>query len=212
MEFNKVVRGAKRETNDETSVFNILDAGFLCHVAFQHQGQTMMIPTAYGRDNDTLYLHGSTKNFMLNQILDGQTICVSVTHLDGIVLAKSLFHTSVNYRSVVLFGKASLVEDEKERMEGMKVITENIVKGRWDEVPVGSEQQLKATMVVRFTIERASAKVRNEGPMGDDEIREEVWSGHIPLAMKAQLPILDSKFGVELEMSKSVKKYFEKNK
>ncbi len=208
MEFNKVVRGAKRETNDETSVFNILDAGFLCHVAFQHQGQTMMVPTAYGRDKDTLYLHGSTKNFMLNQILDGQTICVSVTHLDGIVLAKSLFHTSVNYRSVVLFGKASLVEDENERMEGMKVITENIVKGRWDEVPVGSEQQLKATMVIRFTIEKASAKVRNEGPMGDDEIKEEVWSGHIPLAMKAQLPIMDSKFGVELEMSKSVKNYW----
>jgi uncharacterized protein len=212
MEFNKVVRGAKRETNDEASVFNILDAGFLCHVAFQHQGQTMMIPTAYGRDGDDLYLHGSTKNFMLNQILDGQICCISVTHLDGIVLAKSLFHTSVNYRSVVLFGKAVLVENETERLQGLKIITENIVKGRWDEVPVGTEQQLKATMVIRFTIERASAKIRNEGPMGDDEIKEEVWSGHIPLAMKAQLPILDSKFGVELEMSKSVRNYFEKNK
>lgn len=212
MEFNKVIRGAKREMNDEASVKSILDAGFLCHVAFQHQGQTMMIPTAYGRKDDDIYLHGSTKNFMLNQILDGQTICISVTHLDGIVLAKSLFHTSVNYRSVVLFGKATLVEDENERIEGMKVITENIIKGRWDEVALGTESQLKATMVIKFNIEKASAKIRNEGPVGDDEIKEEVWSGHIPLAMKAQLPIQDRKFGVELDMSNSVKNYFEKNK
>lgn len=212
MEFNKVIRGAKREMNDEVSVKSILDAGFLCHVAFQHQGQTMMIPTAYGRKEEDVYLHGSTKNFMLNQILDGQTICISVTHLDGIVLAKSLFHTSVNYRSVVLFGKAVLVEDEYERIEGMKVITENIIRGRWDEVALGTESQLKATMVVKFSIDKASAKIRNEGPVGDDEIEEKVWSGHIPLAMKAQLPIQDSKFGIELEMSGSVKKYFNKNK
>lgn len=212
MEFNKVVRGAKREMNDEKSVYEILDAGFLCHVAFQHQGQTIMIPIAYGRVNDDLYLHGSTKNFMLNQILDGQIACISVTHLDGIVLAKSLFHTSVNYRSVVLFGKAILVDDESERINGMKIITENIVKGRWDEVQIGNESQLKATMVIKFTIEKASAKTRNEGPMGDDEIKDEVWSGHIPIAMKALQPIQDNKFGVELELSNSVKNYFEKNK
>lgn len=212
MEFNKVVRGEKRAMNDVASVHAILDAGFLCHVAFQHQGQTMMIPTAYGREDDCLYLHGSTKNFMLNQILDGQTICISVTHLDGIVLAKSLFHTSVNYRSVVLFGKAFLLEDENERIHGMKIITENIVAGRWDEVKLGNESQLKATMVIKFRIERASAKIRNEGPLGDDEIKEEVWSGHIPLAMKALQPIQDNKFGLALEMSDSVKMYYEKNK
>lgn len=212
MEFNKVVRGAKREKNDEESVHAILDAGFLCHVAFQHQGQTMMIPTAYGREKDALYLHGSTKNFMLNQILDGQTICISVTHLDGIVLAKSLFHTSVNYRSVVLFGKAVLVNEETERMEGMKIITENIVKGRWDEVVVGDENQLKATMVIKFTIEKASAKIRTGAPMGDEEIKDVVWSGEIPLSMKAQQPIQDTKFGADLEMSESVKNYFDRNK
>lgn len=212
MEFNKVVRGAKREMNDIENVHAILDAGFLCHVAFHHQGQTMMIPTAYGRLEDNLYLHGSTKNFMLNQILDGQTICISVTHIDGIVLAKSLFHTSVNYRSVVLFGRATLVEDEKERINDMKIITENIVKGRWDEVALGDENQLKATMVIKFTIETASAKIRNEGPAGDDEIKDIIWSGHIPLAMKALQPIQDDKFGIALEMSDSVKNYYEKNK
>ncbi len=212
MEFNKVVRGAKREMNNEESVYAILDAGFMCHVAFQHQGQAMIIPTAYGREGDNLYIHGSTKNFMLNQILDGQSICISVTHLDGIVLAKSLFHTSVNYRSTVLFGKAVLVEDEKERMDGLKSITENIVKGRWNEVEVGDENQLKATMIIKFTIDSASAKIRNEGPVGDDSIHNEVWSGHIPLALKAAQPIQDKKFGVVLEMSKSVKNYYEKHK
>jgi hypothetical protein len=148
---------------------------------------------------------------MLNQILDGQTICISVTHLDGIVLAKSLFHTSVNYRSVVLFGKATLVENENERIDGMKIITENIIKGRWDEVAIGTESQLKATMVIKFNIEKASAKIRNEGPVGDDDIHDEVWSGHIPLAMKAQLPIQDSKFGKDLELSNSVKIYLKNN-
>ncbi len=211
MEFNKVIRGAKREMNDIESVNSILDAGFLCHVAFQHQGQTMMIPTAYGRKEDVLYLHGSTKNFMLNQLLDGQTSCISVTHLDGIVLAKSLFHTSVNYRSVVLFGKAILVEDENERMEGMKIITENIVKGRWNEVPTGTEQQLKATMVIAFTIEKASAKIRDEGPAGDEDLTDEIWSGHIPLQLKALTPIQDKKFGKDLELSDSVKDYLAKN-
>ncbi len=212
MKFNKVVRGAKREMNDVENVHAILDAGFLCHVAFQHQGQTMMIPTAYGRTEDNLYLHGSTKNFMLNQILDGQTICISVTHLDGIVLAKSLFHTSVNYRSIVLFGRATLVEDENERINGMKIITENIVKGRWDEVALGDENQLKATMVIKFTIEKASAKIRNEGPAGDEDLKDVVWSGHIPLALKAMQPILDDKFGIALEMSDSVRNYYEHNK
>ena len=211
MEFNKVIRGAKREMNDIESVYSILDAGFLCHVAFLHQGQTMMIPTAYGRKDEDIYLHGSTKNFMLNQILDGQTICISVTHLDGIVLAKSLFHTSVNYRSVVLYGKATLVEDENERIEGMKIITDNIINGRWDEVAIGTESQLKATMVIKFNIEKASAKVRNEGPVGDDEILDEVWSGHIPLAMKAQLPIQDNKFGKDLALSNSLKMYLKNN-
>ncbi|MBI3233600.1 MAG: pyridoxamine 5'-phosphate oxidase family protein [Bacteroidetes bacterium] len=211
MEFNKVVRGAKREMNDVESVHTILDAGFLCHVAFQHQGKTMMIPTAYGRKEDVLYLHGSTKNFMLNQILDGQTICISVTHLDGIVLAKSLFHTSVNYRSTILFGKAVLVEDENERINGMKIITENIVKGRWDEVEIGDENQLKATMVIKFAIERASAKIRDEGPAGDEELTDEIWSGHIPLQLKPLTPIQDKKFGKDLELSASVKDYLAKN-
>lgn len=209
MKFNKIKRGANRAVYDKKVLFEILDAGFVCHVAFRHEDQTMMIPTAYGRYEDYIYLHGSGKNFMLNQIINGQTICIAVTHLDGIVLARTLFDTGVNYRSAVLFGKCQLVTDEDERMLGLKVITENVLRGRWDEVPVGSPNELKATMVVKVKIESASAKLRNEGPKGDEEKNNVVWSGHIPLVMKALEPIQDTKFGVELEMSPSVKQFWD---
>jgi uncharacterized protein len=212
MEFNKVIRGANRAVNNEPAVYEILDAGFLCHIAFQHEGQTMMIPTAYGRKGDSLFIHGSTKNFMLNQIVNGQTICICVTHLDGIVLARTLFDTSANYRSTVLFGKAVLVEDQDERIDALKIITENIIKGRWNEVPVGSENELKATMIVRFNIDKASAKIRSGGPKGDEDKLSEVWSGHIPLSLKASEPIRDSKFDCNYELTASVKDFLNKNK
>ena len=212
MEFNKITRGADKAVNDEAAVYEILDAGFLCHIAFQHEGQTLLIPTAYGRNGDALYIHGSTKNFMLNQILNGQRVCVGVTHLDGIVLARTLFDTSANYRSAVLFGTAELVSDPDERLEGLKIITENIIKGRWNEVSVGSPSQLKATMVVKLKIDKASAKIRNGGPKGDEENVQEVWSGHIPLSIKASEPVMDTKFGVALAMTKSVEEYWERNR
>lgn len=211
MKFNKVIRGPKRQMNDETSVFSILDVGFLCHVSFIHEGVPMMIPTAYGRKGNDIFLHGSTRNFMLNHLINGQVSCISVTHLDGLVLARSLFDTSVNYRSAVLFGKAVLLTDEAERLEGLKIITDNIIKGRWEEVPVGSEQELKATMVIKFTIESASAKVRDEGPKGDENMTNEIWSGVIPLAMKAGVPEADDKFGKALPVTESVNRFVERN-
>jgi uncharacterized protein len=208
MEFNKVIRGANRAVNSEEAICQILDAGFLCHISFQHDGQTMMIPTAYGREGDCLYLHGSAKNFMLNRIIDGQTICIGVTHLDGIVLARTLFDTSANYRSVVLFGKAELVEDHESRLKGLRVITDHIIKGRWDEVSLGTQNELKATMVVKFTIDKASAKIRTGGPEGDEKQPDKVWSGHIPVVTKALEPVQDMKFGVELEMTESVRRFW----
>lgn len=211
MEFNRVIRGANNAVEDIATIYQILDAGFLCHVAFSHEEQPMMIPTAYGRSGDYLYLHGSTKNFMFRQILNGQSICIGVTHLDGIVLARSLFDTSVNYRSVVMFGTVELVSDPDERIQGLKVITDNIIKGRWDEVPIGTENELKATMVVKFKIERLSAKVREGGPRGDEAVTHSAWSGHIPLVTKALVPIQDDKFGVELELSESARNYYLNN-
>lgn len=212
MEFNKITRGQNRSSNTEESVYDILDAGFLCHIAFQHQGQTMMIPTAYGRKDDTILIHGSKKNFMMNQIISGQTVCIGVTHLDGVVLARTLFDTSANYRSVVLFGKAEQINDYEERIEALRIITENIIKGRWSEVPIGEEYKVEATMVVKIKIDSASAKIRNGGPQGDENKTNVVWSGEIPLVIKANEPIQDLKFGVELEMTNSVKAFCEKHK
>jgi len=211
MEFNKITRGQNRSSNTEESVYAILDAGFLCHIAFQHQGQTMMIPTAYGRKDDALFIHGSKKNFMLNQIINGQTVCVGVTHLDGIVLARTLFDTSANYRSVVLFGKAEQIFDYDERIEALKIITENIIKGRWSEVPIGEENKVEATMVVKIKIASASAKIRSGGPQGDENKTNIVWSGEIPLMLKAAEPVQDLKFGVTLDMTKSVKTFWEEH-
>ena len=211
MQFNTITRGHKRERNTEEDAYKVLDAGFLCHVAFQHEGRTMMIPIAYGRIEDCLYLHGSNKNFMLNQVLTNESICISVTHVDGIVLAKTLFDTSMNYRSVVLFGRATLVTDEEERIQGLKTIVDNIIPGRWDEVSIGDDNLLAATMVIRFKIESASVKIRSGGPQGDENIEDKVWSGHIPLRLQALEPVLDTKFGDAPEQSPSVKNYYDEH-
>ena len=147
---------------------------------------------------------------MLNQAVSGSSICISVTHLDGIVLAKTLFDTSANYRSVVLFGKTELLTGREERLEGLRIITENIIRGRWNEVSVGSESQLKATMVVKFTIERASAKIRQGGPEGDEESTDAAWSGHIPLYLQAGKPVTDLKFGTEPQATESVNHFLKR--
>lgn len=210
MEFNKVTRGANRAIYDEQVVYDILDAGFMCHVAFVHQEMPMMIPIAFGRKDDVIYLHGSSKNFMLNAIIQAPSTCICVTHLDGLVLARTLFDTSANYRSVVLHGKAELIVDEEERRQGLKIITDHIIKGRWDEVPLGTDPQLKATMVVKMRIEKASAKVRGGGPQGDEDKTNLTWSGHVPMSMKALAPIKDTKFEVHTDPTDSVKWFLEK--
>ena len=209
MQFNKIIRGANKATTDLDEIYSIIDAGFLCHVSYVCGGESMMIPTSYGRKNDEIYIHGSTKNAMMRQILDGQTMCIAITHLDGIVLARTLFDTGVNYRSLVIYGTAQLVNDD-EKIEGLHIITENVIKGRWEEVPIGDENELKATMVIKIKIERLSAKVRTGGPLGDESKTNEVWSGQIPLATKALEPIQDMKFGVKLPVSKSVMDYWTK--
>lgn len=209
MQFNKIIRGANKATTDLDEIYSIIDAGFLCHVSYVCGGESMMIPTSYGRKNDEIYIHGSTKNAMMRQILNGQTICIAITHLDGIVLARTLFDTGVNYRSLVIYGTAQLVNDD-EKIEGLHIITENVIKGRWEEVPIGDENELKATMVIKIKIERLSAKVRTGGPLGDESKTNEVWSGQIPLATKALEPIQDMKFGVKLPVSKSVMDYWTK--
>ena len=204
---NKVVRGAKRATYDEQEIFEILDAGFLCHVAFNIKGQPFMIPTAYGRRGDTLYIHGSVKSRTIKNAAKGVPVCLSVTHLDGLVLARSAFHHSVNYRSVVIYGTAVEVTERSDKNDALYCITENILKGRWDEARKPNEKELDITGVLAIKIESASAKVRTGDPVDDFEDYDlDIWAGHLPLNTYFGEPVADRKLKEGIEISPSVEK------
>src|SRR5262249_12610806 len=160
------------------------DAGFLAHVGFCVNGQPFVIPTLYGRDGDRLYLHGSAASRMLRELDTGIPACVNVTHVDGLVLARSMFHHSMNYRSVVSFGRAKKIEDREHKMEALRVISEHLMRGRWADARGPNDQELKATAVLEFQIEEASAKVRTGGPKDDaEDYALPVWAGVLPVAL-----------------------------
>jgi uncharacterized protein len=188
----QVIRLPKRGDYSQETIYSILDAGFLCHVGFVMDGQPFVIPTGYGRSGNTLYVHGSSASRMLRSLAAGVEVCVTVTLLDGLVLARSAFHHSMNYRSVVVFGTAVLVESAEEKTEALRVISEQIVPGRWKDVRWPTEQELKATKVLALPISEASAKVRT-GPPGDDEedYALNVWAGILPLRVHAEQPVPD---------------------
>jgi len=172
------VRGAF----DRETVYAILDEGFVCHVGFVHDGQPFVIPTAYGRVGDTLYLHGAKASRMLKALAAGGEVCVTVTLVDGLVLARSAFHHSVNYRSVVVFGRARAVGDEGEKNAALEAFTEHVCRGRWADVRWPNAQELAATSVVAVPLAEASAKVRTGPPVDDEEdYALSVWAGVLPL-------------------------------
>ncbi len=188
-ERTQVKRLPKRGRYDEETVFQILDSAFVCHAGFSVDGQPFVIPTNYGRTGRTLYLHGSAASRMLKTLSAGVPVCVTVTHVDGLVLARSAFHHSVNYRSVVILGTARLVEDPAEKMEALRIFTEHVMKGRWDEVRQPTEQELKATTVLALPLEEVSAKVRTGGPVDDEpDYSLPVWAGVLPLETVAKSP------------------------
>jgi hypothetical protein len=190
----RIARLPNRGDYSQQTIYSILDAAFLCHVGFVVDGQPYVIPTGYGRAGNTLYLHGSAASRMLRTLAGGVDVCVTITLLDGIVLARSAFHHSMNYRSVVVMGKASQVVEEAEKMEALRVISENIVRGRWDHVRKPSAQELKATAVLALPIAEASAKVRTGPPLDEEEdYALDVWAGVLPLAMRPGEPIPDSR-------------------
>ena len=192
-ERTQVKRLPKRGRYDAESVYQILDKGFVCHVGFAVDGQPYVIPTNYGRSGDTLYLHGSAASRMLKTLSAGVPVCVTVTHVDGLVLARSAFHHSVNYRSVVVLGTARLVEDPAEKMEALRLFTEHVMKGRWDDVRQPTEQELKATTVLALPLEEVSAKVRTGGPLDDEaDYTLPVWAGVLPLEIVARSPEPDA--------------------
>jgi uncharacterized protein len=181
-----------RGSHDWETINQVLDAGFLAHVGFCVDGQSFVIPTLYGRDGQRLYLHGSAASRMLRELETGIPICVTVTLVDGLVLSRSAFDHSMNYRSVVAFGWARKVMDAEQRIKSLRVISEHLIAGRWAEVRGPSDQELKATTVLEYSIEEASSKVRSGPPLDDEsDYGWKVWAGVLPLEMKSRLPIPD---------------------
>ena len=192
----RINRLPNRGDYSRETIYSILDAAFLCHVGFVVEGQPYVIPTGYGRAGDTLYLHGSAASRMLRTLAGGVDVCVTVTLLDGIVLARSAFHHSMNYRSVVILGKAALIEGDAEKTEALRIISENIVPGRWEHVRKPSAQELKATAVLSLPIEEASAKLRTGPPLDEEEdYALDVWAGVLPLKLRAGEPVPDPRLG-----------------
>jgi len=207
-ERTQVKRLPKRGKYDRETVHNILDQGFVCHVGFNVDGQPFVIPTNYGRTGDVLYLHGSAASRMLRTLSGGVPVCVTVTHVDGLVLARSAFHHSVNYRSVVILGTARLVEDPGEKMEALRIFTEHVMKGRWDDVRQPTEQELKATTVLALPLEEVSAKVRTGGPIDDEpDYALPVWAGVLPLGIAVKTPIPDEKRQQDRPIPEYLKNY-----
>jgi hypothetical protein len=179
---------------DRAAAYKILDEGFICHVGFVVDGQPFVIPTGYGRVGDNLYIHGSAASRMLRRVDEGVPVCVTVTLLDGLVLARSIFNHSMNYRSVVILGTARAVTDPKEKLEALRLLSEHILPGRWAEARQPNEKELKATLVMRLPIEEFSAKVRQGPPIDDEEdYAFPAWAGVIPLTLVAGGPIDDAR-------------------
>jgi uncharacterized protein len=204
----RVVREAHRGVYDRETVYRILDEGFLCHVGFAIEGQPFVIPTLYGRKDDSLLIHGSAASRMLKRMKQSLPVCVTVTLIDGFVLARSIFNQSMNYRSVVVLGTATLVDDPEEKLAGLHALSEHVIPGRWADVRQPNERELKQTSVLKLPIEEFSAKVRT-GPAVDDEedYSFPTWAGVVPLEMRAGEPVNDERLDPTREVPNYAKNY-----
>lgn len=207
---SKIKRAPKRGHYDKKTIYSILDAGQICHVGFVHHHHPAVIPTIYGRKDDKLYIHGATVSRLIVELEKGIDISLSVAHVDGLVLARSAFHHSMNYRSVVVFGKAKQVSDDR-KYDALKIISDHLIHGRWEEVRQPNAKELKATTVLEIQIEEASAKIRTGGPIDDKEDYDlDVWAGVIPYENLALIPIPDSQLKAKVEISESVRKFLKR--
>jgi len=203
-----VVREPQRAVYDRDVLNRILDEGFICHVGFVLDGQPFVIPTSYGRHEDVLYIHGSAASRMLRNVSGGIPVCVTVTLLDGLVLARSIFNHSMNYRSVVVLGIGTAIEERKEKLTALRLLAEHIMPGRWQEARQPNEKELKATTIIRVPIREFSAKVR-QGPVIDDEedYAFSVWAGVLPLKVVPGDPIRDSRVLEGIDVPDYLKSY-----
>jgi uncharacterized protein len=204
----KLKRLPKRGHFDRETVYGILDEGFICHVGFAPEGQPFVIPTGYARVDDKLYIHGSQASRMLRKLSGGIDACVTVTIIDGLVLARSAFHHSMNYRSVVIFGRATIVEDRDEKIKALVALSEHIIRGRWAEVREPTEEEMVMTTVLEVPLVEASAKIRTGPPLDDEEdYAMSVWAGVIPLKLEAGEPIRDPRLPDGIEAPEYARNY-----
>jgi uncharacterized protein len=207
----RLVREPQRAVYDRAAAYQILDEGFICHVGFVVDGQPFVIPTGFGRSGDNLYIHGSAASRMLRNLDQGVAVCVTVTLLDGLVLARSIFNHSMNYRSVVVLGTAVAVQDPEEKLKALRALSEHILPGRWAESRQPNEKELKATLVLRLPIEEFSAKVRQGPPIDDEEdLSFPTWAGVIPLEMVPGAPIDDPKLDAGRAVPEYARRYSRK--
>jgi uncharacterized protein len=206
---SKLRRIPQRGSQERELIYNILDEAMVAHVGFIADHQPFVIPMAYGREGDRIYLHGSSVSRLLKTLKQGVDVCFTVTLLDGLVIARSLFHHSMNYRSVVLFGKAKLVESEADKMNALQAFSEQMISGRWTEARLPNAQELKATTVLSLIIEEGSAKVRTGNPNDDvEDYSLPFWAGQLPLKLTAGVPIPDDKLSPEIILPENIANYY----
>jgi len=204
----RVKRLAARASYERATIDAILDEGLVCHVGFTVDGQPYVIPTVYARVRDELYIHGSAASRMLRTLENGVPVCLTVTLLDGLVLARSAFHHSVNYRSVVVLGTAVPLEEEAAKRAALEAIVEHVVPGRTGSVRAPTAKEVRATSVLRLPLVEASAKVRSGPPLDDEEdYGLECWAGEVPLRMTALTPLADARLPPSISPPPSVVGY-----
>ena len=189
-----VKRHPERGAYDRATIDTILDEALICHLGFVVDGQPYVIPTIHARDGDTLYVHGSPGSRMLRNVKEGVDVCVTATLLDGLVLARSVYNHSMNYRSVVVLGRAQEVTDRTRKLRAMECVVEHVVPGRWADARQPNEGELKGTTILELSLDEASAKIRSGPPTDDeDDLSLPVWAGVIPLALVPSEPIADNR-------------------
>jgi uncharacterized protein len=204
----RVRRVPERGRYDRVTIEAVIDAALICHVGFVAAGSPYVIPMACARDGDRLLLHGSTASRVMRTLTSGSEVCVTVTHLDGVVLARSAFDSSMNYRSVVVVGRAEAITDARAKLDALRILVERLIPGRWDEAREPSDKELRATTILWVPLSEASAKIRS-GPPRDaqDDLSLEVWAGEIPLEMVSLDPVSDPLLASEVPLPPSVKRF-----
>ena len=208
---NKIKRSPHRGVYDKKTIYKILDDGFVCHAGFIHENQPFVIPMSYGRKSNSLYLHGASSSRFMKINEKENNICITVTHIDGLVLSRAAFDHSVNYRSVVVLGKARKIEEFGRKLLALEAISEHIIPGRWREVRKPSDTEIKATTILEVEIEQASAKIRS-GPPDDqeDDYKLNIWAGIVPLSLTSTFPLKDPLLNENIEPTKAVLNFYMK--